>query len=160
MNSSKSDGPDGTDDRIAARQRWMGILAKALPGEIEAAWDGLAQRPPYEFLRRPEVGLLMVQGRMGGDGNAFNFGEVTVTRCSVRLGPGGVGHAVVLGCSTRHAELAAALDAMMQDEDASGLLEQAVIGPLAMAQGGRRDQAARKAAATRVEFFTLARGEP
>ncbi len=150
-------GPEGG---IAARQRWMSVLAKALPDEVEAAWLGLAHRPRYEFLRRPEVGLLMVQGRMGGDGQAFNFGEVTVTRCTVRIEPGEhrVGHAVVLGRSTRHAELAAALDAMMQDDGQAAAIEQGVIKPLALAHGRRRDEAARKAAATRVEFFTLARG--
>ena len=156
--------PDGADDAaIAARQRWMGVLARALPDEIESAWMGLAHRPRYEFLRRPEIGLLMVQGRMGGDGRAFNVGEVTVTRCTVRLdrghpAPGPVGHAVVLGRATRHAELAAALDAMMQNEESGAALEQAVIARLAMAQSRRRDQMARKAAATRVEFFTMVRG--
>ncbi len=142
---------------IEARQRWMGILAKAQPEELEAAWLGLDMRPAYQFLRRPEIGLLMTQGRMGGDGRAFNLGEITVTRCSLRLENGLVGHATVTGRSTRRAELAAAFDALMQDTGRAGAIGEAVIKPLAIAHAQRRDEIARKAAATRVEFFTLVR---
>jgi alpha-D-ribose 1-methylphosphonate 5-triphosphate synthase subunit PhnG len=148
---------DGDADRIEARQRWMGILAKAQPGELEAAWAGLSARPAYQFMRKPEIGLLMTQGRMGGDGRPFNLGEITVTRCSVRLESGVVGHAVVTGRATRHAELAAAFDALMQDGAQAPVLEKTVIGLLAAAHAKRRDAIARKAAATRVEFFTLVR---
>ncbi|HEY1723114.1 MAG TPA: phosphonate C-P lyase system protein PhnG [Magnetospirillaceae bacterium] len=141
-----------------ARQRWMGILAKAQPAELEVAWGQLEAHPAYQFLRKPEIGLVMTQGRMGGDGRPFNIGEMTVTRCSVRLDGGIVGHAMVAGRSTRHAELAAALDAMLQDAALARAVEKVVIAPLAAAHQKRRDEMARKAAATKVEFFTMVRG--
>jgi alpha-D-ribose 1-methylphosphonate 5-triphosphate synthase subunit PhnG len=149
-----SDGEEA--DGIEARQRWMGILAKARPEELETAWAGLGARPNFQFMRKPEIGLLMTQGRMGGDGRPFNLGEITVTRCSVRFDDGVIGHAVVTGRATRHAELAAVFDGLMQGAQAAAL-EKAVIGPLAAAHARRRDAIARKAAATRVEFFTLVR---
>jgi alpha-D-ribose 1-methylphosphonate 5-triphosphate synthase subunit PhnG len=144
---------------VEARQRWMGVLAKARPEELEAAWGQLELRPAYQFLRRPEIGLLMAQGRIGGDGRSFNFGEMTVTRCSVRVDNGAIGHAVVAGRSPRHAELAAVADALMQDAVHAKAVEKAVIGPLARAHQARRDAVACKAAATKVAFFTLARAE-
>ena len=140
-----------------ARQRWMSILAKARPEEIEAAWARLEARPDYQFMRKPEIGLVMTQGRMGGDGRPFNIGEMTVTRCSVRLDSGIVGHAVIAGRSVRHAELAAVFDALMQDVARACAVEKVVISPLAAAHQQRRDATARKAAATKVEFFTMVR---
>jgi alpha-D-ribose 1-methylphosphonate 5-triphosphate synthase subunit PhnG len=99
----------------------------------------------------------MLRGRAGGDGAAFNLGEMTVTRCSVRLTDGGaIGHAYVAGRDSRQAELAAALDAALQVPALRPTLLREVIAPLAAAQAARAEEAARKAAATRVEFFTLA----
>jgi alpha-D-ribose 1-methylphosphonate 5-triphosphate synthase subunit PhnG len=149
---------DPAGGAIEARQRWIGVLAKALPADLDEAWSGLTARPGYRFLRKPEIGLVMTRGRMGGDGRPFNIGEITVTRCSVRLDGGQVGHAVVAGRSTRHAELAAVFDALMQNGEHGAEIETTVIVPLALRQHERREKAARKTAATRVEFFTLARG--
>jgi len=151
--------PHATSASIQARQRWMAILAKARPDELERAWRALADPPSYTFLRRPELGLVMLRGRMGGEGAPFNFGELTVTRCSVRLEGGMVGHATVAGRSPRRAELAAAFDALMQDRNRAANGEAVAIAPLASAQQERRREASCKTAATRVEFFTLARGE-
>lgn len=143
---------------IQARKRWVSVLAKARPAELEEAWDAMAARPGYRFLRRPETGLVMVRGRIGGTGKPFNFGEITVTRCSVHLDTGPIGHAMVAGRSTRHAELAAVFDALMQENERCAAYEMSLIAPLALRQQSRREDAARKTAATRVEFFTLARG--
>ena len=151
--------PDGgLAEEIQARRRWIGVLAKARPAELDEAWSGLTPRPGYVFLRKPESGLVMMRGRMGGDGQPFNLGEITVTRCSVRLDSGQVGHATVAGRSMRHAELAAVFDALMQDGDHGAEIEATVIVPLALRQHERREETSRKTAATRVEFFTLARG--
>ncbi len=139
------------------RRRWMGVLAKAAPEEIAAAWSGLATVPAYDFLRRPETGLVMVRGRVGGDGQAFNAGEMTVTRCSVRLNNGAVGHAWIAGRRADHAERAAVLDALMQDPGRRAGVAPA-IDWLADLQEARRERAACAAAATRVEFFTMVRG--
>ena len=140
------------------RRRWLSVLAKAAPGELEAGWEQLAERPSFTALRAPETGLVLVRGRMGGTGDAFNVGEMTVTRAAVRLGGGETGVGYVAGRSRRHAELAAALDAMMQSPALRPGAE-ALVGRLEDAQRARREAAARKAAATRVDFFTMVRGE-
>ncbi len=103
--------------------------------------------------------MAMVRALAGGTGQRFNMGEMTVTRCAVRLDNGTVGHAYVAGRNLRHAELAAVLDAMLQDDSRRTEIEEAVIGPLAAAQQAERATAARKAAATKVDFFTMVRGE-
>jgi alpha-D-ribose 1-methylphosphonate 5-triphosphate synthase subunit PhnG len=146
----------GTD---AARSRWMSALAQADPAAVEAAWAGLEARPAYRLLRAPETGLVMVQGRAGGTGAPFNLGEMTVTRCSVELGDGRVGHAYVAGRDSRHAETAAVLDAMLQDPTGRAALETAVVEPLVAAREARQRAAQARADATRVEFFTMVRGE-
>lgn len=140
------------------RQRWMSVLAKAGRGELEDAWAGLEAPPAYDLLRRPETGLVMVRGRAGGVGGQFNLGEMTVTRCSVRLADGRVGHSYVGGRDGRKSELAAVFDALLQDEDARPALEESVVAPLADAQARKRDAVRAKAAATRVDFFTMVRG--
>ena len=152
--------PNRPPTAVETRRHWMSVLAKAHRPEIE---DGLRrcvpEAPRYDFLRRPETGLVMVRGRAGGDGQAFNLGEMTVTRCSVRLPDGTIGHAYVAGRDSRHAELAAMLDAMLQDEAEGPRLAETLIAPLAAAQIERRKTASTKAAATRVDFFTLVRGD-
>ncbi|WP_333585872.1 phosphonate C-P lyase system protein PhnG [Phenylobacterium sp.] len=141
----------------AERRRWMSILAKARPQEVSQAWDDLTDAPAYSALRAPETGLVLVRGRMGGGGDAFNVGEMTVTRAAVRLESGETGVGYVAGRDRRHAELAAALDAMMQAPALRPRVEGAVIGRLAQAQTERRETNARKAAATKVDFFTMVR---
>lgn len=140
------------------RRRWMGVLAKAAPQDIAEAWSRLPPPPSYDLLRRPEIGVVMVRGRVGGDGAAFNLGEMTVTRCSVRLPEGNVGHAWVAGRDPAHAERAALLDAMMQNPSRQPIVEPEITRLEAL-QAARRAEAARKAAATRVDFFTMVRGE-
>jgi alpha-D-ribose 1-methylphosphonate 5-triphosphate synthase subunit PhnG len=148
--------PGPIDD---ARRRWMSVLALASREELEARWAALDARPRYEVLRRPEVGLVMVRGRAGGTGDRFNLGEMTVTRCTVQLADGTLGHAWVGGRDRRHAELAALLDALLQDATRVASLTETVIAPLARAQAERRRAAVARAAASRVEFFTMVRGE-
>lgn len=137
----------------------MSALAQAEPPAVEAAWAALSEKPSYRLLRAPETGLVMVQGRAGGTGAPFNLGEMTVTRCSVELPDGTVGHAYVAGRDARHAETAAVLDALLQDPGARTTLEQTVVEPLLAAREARSRAARARAAATRVEFFTMVRGE-
>lgn len=138
------------------RREWLSVLAKARPEEVMAAWDGLESRPDYSALRAPELGLILVRGRQGGGGDPFNLGEMTLTRAAVRLASGETGVAYVAGRNRRHAEVAAVLDAMMQSEAFRPRVEGPVIGRLAHAHAQRRTLAARKAAATKVDFFTMA----
>lgn len=153
-----SSTPQSTASPHAHRQRWMGVLARATGAELEAAWSGLGDQPAYEVLRRPEMGLVMVRGRAGGTGNPFNFGEMTVTRCAVRLADGTTGHCYAAGRDGRKAELAAVFDALLQTE-ARMQIETGVIAPIARRIAADRDLTSRKAAATKVEFFTMVRGD-
>ena len=136
------------------RPAWMAVLARAPAEALEQAAPG--HLPDYTRIRGPEVGLVMLQGRAGGTGAAFNLGEATVARCTVRTAAGQVGHAYCLGRDLRQAELAAAFDAALQDPARHDAVQAAVIAPLAAAQAERRATAARRAAATQVQFFTLA----
>ena len=139
----------------AARQHWMAILARASMQELAEKLAELPALPEAEMLRAPETGLVMVRGRAGGDGEAFNLGEMTVTRCALRLGPH-IGHAYIAGRDHAKARLAALLDAALQDSALHQACMHAVVEPLAAAQQAARAAEARKAAATRVDFFTMA----
>jgi alpha-D-ribose 1-methylphosphonate 5-triphosphate synthase subunit PhnG len=138
-----------------ARKDWMSLLAKAPPARLQALLPDL---PDHALLRGPESGAVMVRGRAGATGEPFNLGEVTVTRCSVRLECGTVGHAWVQGRDKAHARRAAITDALMQTGAAADL-QACVLAPLADEAAARTTARAAKAAATKVEFFTLVRGE-
>lgn len=137
------------------RQRWMAILARASRTEIAALLG--AELPRHDILKAPETGTVMVEGRAGGAGRRFNLGEATVTRCIVRLDDGAMGFSYALGRDARKARLAAILDARLQGEAPDSALHRA-IHDLADRQSAARDLASRKAAATKVDFFTLVRG--
>lgn len=142
------------------RQHWMGVLAKSKRAELAELWAGLGGLPDWTRLRAPEVGMVMARGRIGGDGRRFNLGEITVTRCAVRLTETGtVGHAYVMGRDKQHAERAAVLDALLQEPDRAARIEAGVIRPLADVAVDRRARAACKAGATKVDFTTVTRGE-
>jgi len=137
-----------------ARKGWMSVLAKAHPARLAALMPDLA---PHSVLRPPEVGAVMVRGRVGGTGQPFNLGEMTVTRCVLQTASGAVGHAIVQGRDKDHCRRAALVDALWQTDPAG--IEAAILTPLRAAQTARHSARAAKAAATRVEFFTLVRGE-
>lgn len=142
----------------AARQAWMRIFTLSEWKNLEAVSSGQTA-VLHEVIRKPQTGMVMLRGRMGGTGDAFNFGEASVTRCAVRLPNGIEGHAYVLGRNSDHAHRAALLDALMQDDKTRAQLEAAVVKPLQDSLSQARDLTARKAAATRVDFFTLVRGD-
>jgi alpha-D-ribose 1-methylphosphonate 5-triphosphate synthase subunit PhnG len=144
-----------TDASPLARKTWMATLAKASPTRLAALFTDL---PPHKVIRQPEIGAVMVRGRVGATGAAFNLGEMTVTRASVRLASGNVGHAWVQGRDKGHALRAAAVDALMQTDHAAALTA-SVLRPLEVEARTARNARADKAAATKVDFFTMVRGE-
>ena len=144
-----------SSDERTERQRWMAVLARASATEIDGLLAACAPLPDYTVLRGPEAGLVMARGRTGGGGSPFHLGEMTVARCSVRTSTGQTGHAYVAGRDLRQAELAAVLDGVLQDPARRDVLDQ-VVTPLAAMQSRRRAETAAKAAATRVQFFTMA----
>ncbi|WP_280138132.1 phosphonate C-P lyase system protein PhnG [Methylobacterium sp. Leaf111] len=143
---------------LAPRQRAMARAGQASADELLAALARAGAAPEAEDLRAPETGLVMVRGRIGGDGRPFNAGEATVTRAAVRLPGGETGFAYHLGRDRARARLAAILDAHWQRPEARPALE-AALAEIAGHRAEAAQRAARKAAATRVTFFTLARGE-
>jgi alpha-D-ribose 1-methylphosphonate 5-triphosphate synthase subunit PhnG len=143
------------DHPFPARRRWMSVLARAGADRIAGLLRGCGDVPGHTVLRGPDCGLVMVRGRAGGGGSAFNLGEMTVTRCTVRTETGFVGHAYVAGREERRAELAALVDALMQDRDRSAEVEAQVIVPLEKQQMQQKASRTAKAAATRVEFFAM-----
>ncbi|SEL21132.1 alpha-D-ribose 1-methylphosphonate 5-triphosphate synthase subunit PhnG [Bosea lupini] len=142
---------------IATRQHWMAVLARATQGEIDALLQQTGPLPTHELLKAPQTGTVMVEGRAGGAGRRFNLGEATVTRCVVRLEGGAMGFSYALGRDGRKARLAAVTDALLQGEAETGPLRRGVFA-LAQKQQAARELASRKAAATKVDFFTLVRG--
>jgi alpha-D-ribose 1-methylphosphonate 5-triphosphate synthase subunit PhnG len=138
-----------------ARKEWISTLAKARPAELQRLF---AELPAHDLLRPAEIGAVMVRGRVGGTGAPFNLGEMSVTRCSVRLADGTVGHAWVQGRDKDHARRAAVIDALMQTEAAADLRGKVLV-PLAETARQLRSARAEKAAGTKVDFFTMVRGE-
>lgn len=144
---------------IADRRTALGILARSPAGllaERLARVDGL---PAYTWLRKPETGTLMLRGRIGGDGELFNAGEATLTRCTLRTADGTVGVGTVLGRNAAKAEQVALCDALLQRPASAARVLAEVIGPLAEAEHENRAREAAEVAASRVDFFTLVRGE-
>ncbi len=146
------------DPASAARQSRMGLLAKSEPTRLATLMSALPDLPDHTWLRTPEVGAVMVRGRMGGTGAPFNLGEMSVTRCALTLPTGEVGHAYVQGRDKDHATRAALIDALMQTTRAEEV-RATVLTPLTTESASAKEARAAKAAATKVEFFTMVRGE-
>ena len=146
-----------TDPATATRQRWIGVLARAARDEL-TPYESALRDAEYQLIRAPEIGMTLVRGRMGGTGAAFNVGEMTVTRCVVRLADGRTGYSYLAGRDKPRAELAALADAHLQGPQQTHWLN-TLIEPLAQAQARRRAEQDAATAASKVEFFTLVRGE-
>ncbi len=143
----------------AKRHAAMAVLAKSSAAEIAHLLETIGPLPVHEEMRAPENGLVMIRGRVGGDGARFNLGEATVSRAVVRLPNGEMGFGYVLGRDRVKARLIALCDALVQTEAYSSALESKVIAPIRTGLEAQRDGRARQVAATKVDFFTLVRGE-
>lgn len=142
----------------AQRKAAMAVLAHSETAEISGRLEAI-EPPAHENLRESENGLVMVRGRIGGDGAAFNLGEATVSRAAVRLSTGEIGFGYTLGRDGAKARMIALCDALLQSDQFAGLVEASVIAPLRAAISAKRDRKSAEAAATRVDFYTLVRGE-
>ena len=156
MNAAEHDR--GRDHRQAQRKAAMAVLADASAAEIAGQLAAISL-PVHENLREAENGLVLVRGRIGGDGAPFNLGEATVSRAAVRLASGQVGFGYTLGRDREKARLIALCDALVQSDEFAGDVEAQVIAPLRAAILAKRNRKAAEAAATRVDFYTLVRGE-
>lgn len=145
-------------DPNAARKAWLSLLATAPAPEVSKLCAAFTRDVNHVILRAPEIGGVMVRGRAGAIGAAFNLGEMTVTRASVKLADGTVGHGYVQGRCKDHATQAALVDALMQ-ASAAATVQENVLDPLRAQMTERQTNRAAKAAATKVDFLTMVRGE-
>ena len=151
-------GEHGGEGRRAQRKAAMAVLAQATSAEISSHLAAMTL-PAHENLRAAENGLVMVRGRIGGDGAPFNLGEATVSRAAVRLASGEVGFGYTLGRDREKARMIALCDALVQSDEFAAEVDAKVIAPLRVAMLASRSQRAAEVAATRVDFYTMVRGE-
>jgi alpha-D-ribose 1-methylphosphonate 5-triphosphate synthase subunit PhnG len=145
-------------DKQARRKAAMAVLAHSDAADIAGRLEAITV-PAHENLREPENGLVMVRGRIGGDGAPFNLGEATVSRAAVRLSTGEMGFGYTLGRNRQKAQMIALCDALIQSADHAGTVEARVLAPLRAAIASEQNRKAAETAATRVDFYTLVRGE-
>lgn len=152
---------NAADDRQMpeARRRAMSAFAVASQALLQAGWSGLGRNVEATAIRGPEIGLVMLRGRIGGGGGPFNLGEASVTRASVKLASGEIGHAMILGRAPEKARLAALLDAAWQRPDWRDRVETEIVTPALAAEAAVERVQGQEAEATRVDFFTMVRGE-
>lgn len=143
----------------AARQGAMAVLAHAKLKEIADGLAAIGESIEYADVRPPETGLVMLRGRIGGDGAPFNIGEATVTRCAIQLPSGEVGFSYALGRDRGRARLAALCDALWQNDGHRDAIERHVLAPVRARLEAERAETDARTAATRVDFFTMVRGE-
>ena len=153
-----SDESNKSDGGQARRKAVIAVLAHSDATAIAQRLKAITL-PAHEDLREPENGLVMVRGRIGGDGAPFNLGEATVSRAAVRLSTGEVGFGYVLGRDRQKAQMIALCDAMVQSNEFADAVEANVVAPLRAAMISERNRKAAETAATRVDFYTLVRGE-
>ena len=161
----------------ATRQHWMSVLAHSQPTELAARLNALNITADYEVIRAAETGLVQIQARMGGTGERFFAGDATLTRAAVRLTDGTLGYSWVLGRDKQHAERCALIDALMQQtymentlhhlgEEVELLqtrhfqnLSETLIAPLNADRMARIAARQAEVNASRVDFFTMVRGD-
>ncbi|RNJ41761.1 phosphonate C-P lyase system protein PhnG [Mesorhizobium erdmanii] len=143
----------------AERKAAMATLARSSGDDIVRLWNEAGLPSHAELLRGPETGLVTLRGRIGGGGAPFNIGEATVTRATVRLPSGQVGHCYALGRDKQKAKLAAIADALWQDPARRAEVETRLIAPLRSAIATAQEKRRAETAATKVDFFTMVRGE-
>lgn len=141
------------------RQHIMRCCTLATDEELLEAVKKFPQHTEAVMVRKPETGLVMLRGRVGGDGAPFNVGEATVTRAVVRLPTGEAGYSYLLGRSHERARSAAILDAIGQDTERRKKLNDVFVTPVMERLQQDTAQKQHDTAATRVDFFTLVRGE-
>ena len=141
----------------SARKAALDVLAGAKSRALAELWDRWADKPGHSKVRGPEVGLVMLRGRAGGGGAPFNLGEATVSRASVRIASGQVGHGYCLGRDLAKAEIIAVIDALWQRD--ADLVEAKIVEPLRALAARADDKRRAESAATKVDFFTMVRGD-
>jgi alpha-D-ribose 1-methylphosphonate 5-triphosphate synthase subunit PhnG len=142
------------------RKTWMSVLARSAFSDLQTQWAVLdLPLPIFQVIRPAEIGLAQVRARMGGGGRQFNMGDVTLTRAVVKLDSGEMGYSYLQGRNKQHAELAAVIDGLMQTSEYQERLTRELISPLAALKAEQEQLRQQQVASSKVDFFTLVRGE-
>ncbi|OSM97421.1 phosphonate C-P lyase system protein PhnG [Lonsdalea populi] len=141
------------------RAYWMSVLSRSHAEALLSVWLPLNITADYQLLRPTEIGLIQLQGRMESTGKRFMVGDMTVTRAALQIKDGICGYSYIVGRDKAHAERCAFIDALLQTQSAFNQLWKCVVSPLAKQQQAEHDHQRREVAASRVNFFTLVRGE-
>ncbi|EEW2561751.1 phosphonate C-P lyase system protein PhnG, partial [Escherichia coli] len=89
----------------------------------------------------------------------FFAGDATLTRAAVRLTDGTLGYSWVQGRDKQHAERCALIDALMQQSRHFQNLSETLIAPLDADRMARIAARQAEVNASRVDFFTMVRGD-
>ena len=143
---------------IKLRKKNLGILAKANDEFLINLFNRTSLPKNYSWLRKPEIGTVMVQGRIGATGDQFNVGEITVPRCSLKINGDIVGHGYSKGRNKDKVKIIALCDALSQTNELESV-RKLIINPLEIEASKNKKQEREKAEATKVDFFTMVRGE-
>ncbi|WP_017347102.1 phosphonate C-P lyase system protein PhnG [Pantoea sp. A4] len=146
-------------EQHTARQHWLSVLSHSTAEQLDAHWQTLELKPDFTLVRPAEIGLTRLQARAGATGQRFIMGDATLTRAVVVLADGTLGYSYILGRDKAHAERCALLDALLQQAETRGLLMEKIVTPLAALQAEQRQLRAREVASSKVDFFTLVRGD-
>ncbi|RPE02884.1 phosphonate C-P lyase system protein PhnG [Candidatus Pantoea deserta] len=146
-------------ESLTQRQHWLSVLAHSSATALAQHWQALHLAPRFSLIRPAEIGLTRLMARMGASGSRFVMGDATVTRAVVQLEDGTLGYSYVLGRDKAHAECCALIDALLQQPQTHALLTQKIITPLAALREEQRQLRAREIASSKVDFFTLVRGD-
>lgn len=154
-----TDTPPAYSITAAQRAAWLGLLARSEASELAELATPILADYRFEWLRRPQSGLVMARSRIGNTGDRYNLGEVSITRCAVRhhgaTGDWLAGVGYVLGLDAQRAERIAQLDALLQSSALHALIRVNVIEPLRARSEQRRREQHRRTETTRVQFFNL-----
>ena len=140
------------------RKEWLSLLAQSSSEDIISLWNKAKIECDFEVIRAAEIGAVMVQGIQGGTGDPFHLGEMSVTRCSIKIADGYIGHGYHQGRSKETAETIAKLDALLQTVKFDTIVK-TILKPLEKLLHDKKYSLASKAEATKVNFFTLVRGD-
>ena len=144
------------DELQEARRDWLATLVRVPASEVIAASN------EFDFsvviLKGPEVGLLMINGRIHSTGRPFHLGEVSLTKCVLKDDQGLLGYGHIIGRNKQQAKAIALFDLALQRNDSA---EAALVRLNAWKEDVAEIDAMESEAVeeTRVDFLTMVRGE-
>jgi len=141
------------------RQEWIALLAKADPFLLKKAEKQLGKGIEYAYITKPETGMIMVRARADNKKSGFCLGEISVTKCILKIEKKIMGYAMVMGSDHDHAKNAALFDGLLQIPEYSSKLMQTLIPELKKISRNEKKKQAKQNQDTKVEFFTMKRGE-